>query len=72
MADREKPGAGDYVWLAYSIFFFIEPIIRNNRLYWLKSSLIYALFLVFYIASVRAPQNSDKTRPSGGDGPSRH
>ena len=55
MAQHEKPGVGDYIWLAYSIFFFIEPIVRNNAVYWTKSALIYVLFLVIYVACVRTP-----------------
>ena len=53
MAEREKPGVGDYIWLAYSIFFFIEPIVRNNRRYWLLNGLIYLVFLAIYIGCVQ-------------------
>ncbi len=60
MADRDQPTAGDYVWLAYSIFFFIEPIVRNNTRYWILNALIYALFLAVYIAAVQTRHHTRK------------
>ena len=44
----------DYVWLVYSIFFFIEPIARHNLLYWLEFAAVYGLFLVLYSGLVYA------------------
>jgi two-component system sensor histidine kinase DesK len=44
----------DYVWLLYSIFFFIEPIFRHSTVYWFKCVGIYAVFLVLYVACMRA------------------
>lgn len=38
----------DLVWLVYSVFFFIEPIQRNNLGYWLQFAAVYAAFLVLY------------------------
>jgi two-component system sensor histidine kinase DesK len=43
-----------YIWLAYSIFFFVDPIIRNQREYWLKCGIIYAIFLSIYAAYMYA------------------
>ena len=51
----EKPGFGDYIWLAYSVFFFIEPIVRNNARYWLINGLVFLAFLAVYIACVHTP-----------------
>ena len=48
---RKHDGAS-YVWLAYSIFFFIEPIARQSRAYWLQQMSWYVLFLVLYVAYV--------------------
>ncbi len=60
MADCEKSSPGDYIWLAYSIFFFIEPIVRNKLRYWLWNSLVFFLFLVIYVASVRLRRRAHK------------
>lgn len=48
-----RRGTG-YIWLAYSIFFFIEPILRHDLRYWIKCIAIYAIFLGIYIANLRA------------------
>ena len=39
-----------YIWLAYSVFFFVDPILRNQPAYWVKCGIIYAIFLAIYIA----------------------
>src|SRR5215470_13203989 len=44
----------DYVWLVYSVFFFIEPIARNNLRYWLQFAAVYAVFLALYSGLVFA------------------
>ncbi|QNI34818.1 sensor histidine kinase [Alloacidobacterium dinghuense] len=44
----------DYVWLVYSVFFFIEPIARHNLRYWLQFAGAYGLFLVIYSGLVHA------------------
>jgi two-component system sensor histidine kinase DesK len=38
----------DYIWLVYSVFFFIEPIERNNKRHWIEFAVVYALFLAIY------------------------
>ena len=48
----KKHDAGSYVWLAYSIFFFIEPVFRRNLHYWLQQAAVYAVFLAVYVAYV--------------------
>jgi two-component system, NarL family, sensor histidine kinase DesK len=48
-----QSGSG-YVWLAYSVFFFIDPFLRHNSRYWLQSVAIYLVFLAAYIAYMRA------------------
>ncbi len=60
MADCEKSSPGDYIWLAYSIFFFIEPLVRNKPDYWLWNGLVFALFITIYVASVRTRSRSTK------------
>jgi two-component system sensor histidine kinase DesK len=44
----------DYIWLIYSVFFFIEPIARHNLRYWLEFAAAYVLFLVIYSGLVFA------------------
>ncbi len=56
MATCEKSNFGDYIWLAYSVFFFIEPILRNNQRYWFKNAILYLVFLAVYVAYTRARQ----------------
>jgi two-component system sensor histidine kinase DesK len=38
-----------YIWLAYSIFFLIDPIMSHSRRLWIESGVIYAIFLVNYV-----------------------
>ncbi len=49
---QKKHDAGSYVWLAYSIFFFIEPIFRHSMKYWLQQAAVYVVFLAMYVAYV--------------------
>lgn len=46
--------AFDLVWIIYSAFFFIEPIQRNNRDYWLVFAGVYVLFVAMYVGVVYA------------------
>ncbi len=55
----EKSTFGDYIWLSYSAFFFIEPILRNQSLYWFKNAILYLVFLAVYVAYTRT-----RRRPS--------
>lgn len=43
-----------YVWLAYSVFFLIDPIMSHSRRLWIECGVIYAIFLVAYISYMRA------------------
>lgn len=45
-----RPSPGAYIWLAYSIFFFIEPLLRHELRYWMQCLGIFAIFLVMYVA----------------------
>jgi two-component system sensor histidine kinase DesK len=47
-----------YVWLSYSIFFFIDPIMSHSRRLWIESCIIYAIFLASYVAYMRSRTNS--------------
>ncbi|HMD21440.1 MAG TPA: sensor histidine kinase [Alloacidobacterium sp.] len=44
----------DYIWLVYSVFFFIEPVARHSLRYWLEFAAVYALFLAIYSGLVFA------------------
>jgi two-component system, NarL family, sensor histidine kinase DesK len=48
-----QSGSG-YVWLAYSLFFFIDPVLRHDKRYWLQSIGLYLVFLAIYIIFMRA------------------
>src|SRR5277367_5468483 len=48
-----QTGSG-YIWLAYSIFFFIDPILRHSSRYWAQSLATYAVFLALYIGYTEA------------------
>jgi two-component system sensor histidine kinase DesK len=43
-----------YIWLAYSVFFLIDPIMSHSRRLWIESGIIYAIFLVTYVSYMRA------------------
>lgn len=43
----------DLVWLVYTVFFFIEPIQRHQRNYWLQFAAVYAVFLTLYVGIIR-------------------
>ncbi len=47
-----KHDFASYIWLVYSVFFFIEPIARHSRTYWLHQLPFYFIFLALYIAYV--------------------
>ena len=47
-------GGTGYIWLAYSVFFFVDPIMRRNLRFWLICLAIYSVFLVVYISYMRA------------------
>jgi two-component system sensor histidine kinase DesK len=73
VSDRQLPGdlygrpdcnrkhdLGSYIWLAYSVFFFIQPILEKSRKYWLHQLPVYAIFLALYVAYVQF--ESQRTR----------
>ncbi|RXH58730.1 sensor histidine kinase [Granulicella sibirica] len=44
----------DYIWLAYSIFFFIDPVMNHNRTYWIENIVLYLVFLGVYVGCMQA------------------
>ena len=43
-----------YIWIAYSAFFIIEPIMSHSRRLWIECGVIYAIFLVIYVSYMKA------------------
>lgn len=46
---RKRLDRGDLFWLAYLIFFFIEPLVRRSTIFWLESLGIAAVFIALYL-----------------------
>lgn len=44
-----RPAPSAYIWLAYSIFFFFDPIFRSSSRYWIECLAIYVVFLMMYV-----------------------
>lgn len=44
----------DFIWIIYSVFFFIQPVQDNNRRSWIEFGIVYAIFLGFYAGLVFA------------------
>jgi two-component system sensor histidine kinase DesK len=44
-----RPAPIAYIWLAYSIFYFIEPVYRHQLRYWIECLGFYAIFLVLFV-----------------------
>jgi len=53
-ADIGTRSNSGYIWLAYSLFFLIDPILRHSRRLWIECGMIYAIFLIVYISYMRA------------------
>jgi two-component system sensor histidine kinase DesK len=43
-----------YIWLAYSAFFIIDPVLSHSRRLWIESGVIYAIFLIVYVSYMKA------------------
>jgi two-component system, NarL family, sensor histidine kinase DesK len=51
---RRHPDYWDFIWVIYSVFFFIEPLSRHSAHYWVQFAVFYALFLALYASVVLA------------------
>ncbi len=49
--------SASYLWLAYSCFFFIEPVLRRNTHYWMTQLPVYCVFLMLYVLYVEVPRD---------------
>jgi two-component system sensor histidine kinase DesK len=52
--DIGTQGNSGYIWLAYSVFFLIDPVLSHSRRLWIESSIIYAIFLALYVGYMRS------------------
>ena len=48
--------SASYLWLSYSVFFFIEPVLRHSLHYWMTQFTIYCVFLALYVLYVEVPR----------------
>jgi two-component system sensor histidine kinase DesK len=53
ISQRKRLDRGDLFWLAYLIFFFIEPVLRHSLVFWLESLGIVVVFIALYIGFLR-------------------
>jgi two-component system, NarL family, sensor histidine kinase DesK len=49
-----RPDYWDFIWLVYSIFFFIDPIEHHSQHFWIEFAVFYGLFLALYSCIVLA------------------
>src|SRR5260370_35866449 len=52
--DIGTQGNSGYIWLAYSAFFLIDPIMSHSPRLWVECGVIYAIFLVIYVSYMKA------------------
>src|SRR5258708_18085142 len=52
--DTGAQSTSGYIWIAYSAFFIIEPIMSHSRRLWIECGVIYAIFLVIYVSYMKA------------------
>jgi two-component system sensor histidine kinase DesK len=55
---RRRLDRGDLFWLAYLVFFFIEPLIRRSTTYWLECLGIAAIFIAVYLSFLRSQRST--------------
>ena len=55
-SEFQRSDLSDFVWLIYSIFFFIEPVTRHSGPYWIQFAIFYAIFLALYSGLIFAPK----------------
>jgi two-component system, NarL family, sensor histidine kinase DesK len=53
-ADIGSQSNSGYIWLAYSAFFLIDPVLSHSRRLWIECGVIYAIFLVIYVSYMKA------------------
>ena len=51
--EKQTGWRSSYLWLAYSVFFFIEPVLRHRTRYWMHQIPVYLVFLALYVVYVQ-------------------
>src|ERR1700742_2143721 len=46
---RSRMDRGDFFWLAYLVFYFLDPIFRRSLVYWLECLAFAAIFVALYV-----------------------
>lgn len=49
-ATRSRMDRGDLFWLAYLVFYFLDPLFRRSLVYWLECLAFAAIFVGLYVA----------------------
>ena len=50
---RSRMDRGDLFWLAYLVFFFIDPLLRRSLVFWLECLGVATVFVWLYVAAFR-------------------
>jgi two-component system sensor histidine kinase DesK len=59
---KQHAGNWAWLWLAYTGFLFIEPIVNPSPRKWLATLAVFAIFLAIYAAYLRSSDKSNRTR----------
>lgn len=59
-AGKRRIDRTDFLWLAYLIFFVIEPVQRRSAAYWVECLCILGVFLFMYVRFLRAESVTEK------------
>ena len=59
-SSKRKIDNTDFLWLAYLIFFVIEPVERRSLFYWVECLLIIGVFLAMYVKFLRSDSSKEK------------
>jgi two-component system sensor histidine kinase DesK len=51
---RSRMDRGDLFWLAYLVFFFIDPLLRRSLVFWLECVGFAAIFVALYVTLFRS------------------
>lgn len=51
---RSRMDRGDFFWLAYLVFYFLDPLFRRSLVYWLECLGIAAIFVALYVTLFRS------------------
>jgi len=51
---RSRMDRGDLFWLAYLVFFFIDPLLRRSLVFWLECLGFAAIFVALYVTLFRS------------------